>query len=77
MTTVDTMPPEVALLRRGQAAARWRLDHTADPDRDRLWRAYRTGALRNIAQWPPAQHAAVRSALADAERVVPFPASGP
>jgi hypothetical protein len=56
------------------AAIRWRLDHIADPDPDRLWRAFRTGAL-----WLQRQplRDALRAALVAAEHDIPFPAGQP
>lgn len=68
-----TLPPELALrLQRGRAAAQWRRDHAADPDAERLWRAFRTGALRGVARLTPVEQGALRAGLADAERAVPF-----
>lgn len=55
------------------AAIRWRLDHIADPDPERLWRAFRTGAL-----WLQQQplRGALRAALVAAEHDVPFLPAG-
>jgi hypothetical protein len=50
-------------------AIRWRLDHYADPDRDRLWRAFRVGALWQ--QRKPIR-GAVKAALTAAEHDIPF-----
>jgi hypothetical protein len=55
------------------AAIRWRLDHLTNPDPDRLWRAYRTGAL--WLQRQPLRNA-LRAALVAAEHDVPFPPAG-
>jgi hypothetical protein len=63
--------------RRRESAVRWRRDHATDSDPERLWRAFRTGALRNIAHLSPAEQRLIRAALASAERAAPFPASGP
>lgn len=73
MSTADVMPPEVDVrLQRRDSASRWRIDHAADPQRERLWRAFRTGALRGVGVLPPLEQDAVRAGLDDAERAVPF-----
>lgn len=72
------LPPEVAArLRRRGAAIRWRTDHAADADRDRLWRSYVTGALWRERLDRRARRAVV-AGLVDAERMFPFSAlTGP
>jgi hypothetical protein len=72
MTAADAMPREVALrLERRCAAVLWRVDHAHDADRDRLWRAYVTGALWG-ARLDPFARRAVLAGLDDAERNFPF-----
>lgn len=58
--------------RREHAATAWRRDHDDHPDRDGLWRAYRTGALWN-ARHDPALNVQLQAALKYAEIAVPFP----
>lgn len=73
---LTVLPPEVATrFRRARTAAAWRRDHLRDRDAERLWRAFRVGALAGIGALPEVERAAVRAGLDDAERVVPFPAS--
>lgn len=56
------------------AAVHWRLDHFDHPDRARMWRAYRTGALwQRDPQQPDPYRTAIRAALTAAEHDIPYP----